>query len=115
VAEISAASIEQSTGIEQVNQAITQMDDVTQQNAALVEQAAAAAEALADQARELNGIVAVFKTGQEVGRGTAGRAAARPSSAPKHPIAARAPTKVAKSTPRTVKPAAVDDDEWSEF
>jgi len=46
MAEISAASVEQSSGIEQVNQAITQMDDVTQQNAALVEQAAAAAESL---------------------------------------------------------------------
>jgi methyl-accepting chemotaxis protein len=46
MAEISAASIEQSAGIEQVNQAISQMDDVTQQNAALVEQAAAAAESM---------------------------------------------------------------------
>ena len=46
VAEISAASQEQSSGIEQVNKAITQMDEVTQQNAALVEQAAAAAESL---------------------------------------------------------------------
>ena len=48
--EISAASQEQSAGIEQVNQAVTQMDEVTQQNAALVEQAAAAAESLQEQA-----------------------------------------------------------------
>ncbi|MBK1641996.1 chemotaxis protein [Chromatium okenii] len=113
VAEISAASLEQSTGIGQVNQAILQMDDVTQQNAALVEQAAAAAEALADQARELNRIVAVFKTGQD-GRGAPARAAAvRPSSAPKRPATSLAPVKVAKSIPRSVKPA--DDDDWSEF
>ncbi|MDY7578217.1 methyl-accepting chemotaxis protein [Herbaspirillum sp. RTI4] len=61
VAEISAASQEQSTGIEEINRAITQMDDVTQQNAALVEQAAAAAAALQSQAGELAQVVSVFK------------------------------------------------------
>jgi methyl-accepting chemotaxis protein len=61
MSEISAASIEQTSGIEQVNQAITQMDDVTQQNAALVEQAAAAAESLEEQAQQLSGAVASFK------------------------------------------------------
>lgn len=59
--EISSASNEQSAGIEQVNQAIIQMDDVTQQNAALVEQAAAAAEAMRLQAKELAETVSVFK------------------------------------------------------
>jgi methyl-accepting chemotaxis protein len=59
--EISAASIEQSHGIEQVNQAVTQMDDVTQQNAALVEQAAAAAESMEDQAQSLLQMVSEFK------------------------------------------------------
>ena len=53
MAEIAAASNEQSSGIEQVNQAIIQMDEVTQQNAALVEEAAAAAEAMQEQARAL--------------------------------------------------------------
>ena len=61
MAEISSASVEQSTGIEQVNQAITQMDDVTQQNAALVEQAAAAAESLEEQAQQLTMMMADFK------------------------------------------------------
>ncbi|MDE1181521.1 methyl-accepting chemotaxis protein [Paraburkholderia sp.] len=61
--EISAASHEQSTGIEQVNRAVSQMDQVTQQNAALVEQAAAAAASMADQARHLKGAVAVFTFG----------------------------------------------------
>jgi methyl-accepting chemotaxis protein len=60
VGEISAASQEQSTGIEQVNRAVVQMDHATQQNAALVEQAAAAAASMADQARELKTAVAVF-------------------------------------------------------
>jgi methyl-accepting chemotaxis protein len=61
VADISAASNEQSAGIGNVNQAIIQMDQVTQQNAALVEQAAAAAGSLQDQARTLAQEVSVFR------------------------------------------------------
>ncbi|MBW8371534.1 MAG: hypothetical protein K0M66_11285, partial [Thiobacillus sp.] len=61
MSEIAAASQEQSSGIEQVNQAITQMDDATQQNAALVEEAAAAAESLQNQAGKLAEAVSVFK------------------------------------------------------
>ncbi len=61
VNEISAAGQEQSAGIEQVNLAIVQMDQVTQQNAALVEQAAAAAQSLQDQAAHLARLVSVFK------------------------------------------------------
>jgi len=59
--KITAASQEQSSGIEQINQAITQMDQVTQQNAALVEEAAAAAGSLQDQARSLAEVVSIFK------------------------------------------------------
>jgi methyl-accepting chemotaxis protein len=59
--EISAASQEQSSGIEQVNQTVTQMDQVTQQNAALVEEAAAAAKSLEDQAGGLAQSITVFK------------------------------------------------------
>src|SRR5450830_1896408 len=61
VGEITSASQEQSDGIEQINLAITQMDEVTQQNAALVEEATAAAQSLQDQAGKLSGIVSVFK------------------------------------------------------
>jgi methyl-accepting chemotaxis protein len=61
VADISTAGVEQSTGIEQVNQAIMQMDDVTQHNAALVEEAAAAAQSLQDQAVRLEQVVNAFK------------------------------------------------------
>jgi methyl-accepting chemotaxis protein len=61
VAEISAASREQRSGIEHVNQAIGQIDDITQQNAALVEQAAAAAESMREQADKLSQAAAVFK------------------------------------------------------
>ena len=59
--EISAASEEQSSGIDQVNRAVSQMDEVTQQNAALVEEAAAAAGSLQEQAERLVQAVAVFK------------------------------------------------------
>ena len=69
VAEISAASSEQSTGIEQINQAIVEMDNMTQQNSALVEQASAAAQAMNQQADGLAQLVSVFKVG------TAGRQA----------------------------------------
>ncbi|WP_304654078.1 methyl-accepting chemotaxis protein [Pusillimonas sp. ANT_WB101] len=61
--EISSASREQAEGIEQVNLAVTEMDGVVQQNAALVEQAAAAAGSLQDQAARLSEVVAVFKVG----------------------------------------------------
>jgi methyl-accepting chemotaxis protein len=60
VAEISRANQEQSTGIEEVNRAITQMDEVTQQNAALVEQAAAAAASMQEEAARLSQVVSIF-------------------------------------------------------
>ncbi len=66
--EIASASEEQSMGIDQVNLAVSQMDEVTQQNAALVEQAAAAASSLQDQARYLANAVAVFKISPAVGQ-----------------------------------------------
>ncbi|EDZ98681.1 methyl-accepting chemotaxis sensory transducer, partial [Burkholderia sp. H160] len=73
--EIAAAALEQSTGIDQVNLAVGQMDEVTQQNAALVEQAAAAASSLEDQARRLSAAVAVFRTGSESRGGASARGA----------------------------------------
>jgi len=70
--EISAASSEHSTGVGQVGEAITQMDQATQQNAALVEQMAAAASSLHSQAHELVQAVAVFRLAQG-GQGLARR------------------------------------------
>jgi methyl-accepting chemotaxis protein len=61
--EITTASQDQSAGIDQINQAMTQMDQVTQQNAALVEEAAAAAQSLAHQAQSMVQVVSVFKLG----------------------------------------------------
>jgi len=59
--EIASASAQQSDGLGQINVAVSQMDSVTQQNAALVQQAAAAAASLQDQARQLAEAVSIFK------------------------------------------------------
>jgi methyl-accepting chemotaxis protein-1 (serine sensor receptor) len=64
--EIAVASEEQSSGIDQIARAVTQMDEVTQQNAALVEQAAAAAQSLQDQAQALNRAVSIFSTDEHL-------------------------------------------------
>ncbi|MDR6152942.1 methyl-accepting chemotaxis protein [Acidovorax delafieldii] len=81
--EISAASSEQSTGVSQVGEAVTQMDQVTQQNAALVEEMAAAASSLSHQAQALVGAVAVFKLTADQARpvvpGGAANGAQRPA------------------------------------
>lgn len=83
MSEITAASLEQSRGIEQINQAIIEMDDVTQQNAALVEQAAAAAAALQDQAGNLTQVVSVFKLGGAQEFVAVAQPTARPMAAPR--------------------------------
>ncbi|WP_114810913.1 methyl-accepting chemotaxis protein [Paraburkholderia kururiensis] len=95
--EIAAASEEQSSGIDQVARAVTQMDEVTQQNAALVEEAAAAAQSLEDQAAKLRQAVAVF----QVDEGRDAMAFAQPVRA--SATAAR-PTPTAHGT--AAKPAA---------
>jgi len=88
MAEITAASQEQSKGIGQVNHAVTQMDEVTQQNAALVEEAAAAASSLESQASDLIAAVSMFRL--DVSRDTgAMRAVAQVHTAA--PVRARAP------------------------
>jgi len=68
MADITAASLEQSSGIEQVNRAIGEMDDTTQHNAALVEEASAAAQAMQDQAAELARAVRLFRLDESVQR-----------------------------------------------
>jgi methyl-accepting chemotaxis protein len=81
MSEITAASQEQSMGIEQVNQAVSLMDEATQQNAALVEEAAAAAESLREQAGSLLQLVSVFKLGaSHENTGSVGKTIAAPSA-----------------------------------
>jgi methyl-accepting chemotaxis protein len=71
VAEIAAASREQSSGIEQVNRAVMQMDELTQQNAALVEEATAASQAMAGQVRGLNEMLERYRVAEEMARASA--------------------------------------------
>jgi methyl-accepting chemotaxis protein len=122
--EIAAASIEQSSGIDQVNIAITQMDEVTQQNAALVEEAAAAAESLVDQANSLMESVSVFRVddSQHVTRlapKADSKAVVTPiSRAPAKPVA-KSKTEPAKMNgtqhqAKVVTTSRVDGD-WTEF
>jgi methyl-accepting chemotaxis protein len=143
VGEISSASEEQRHGIEQVNQAISQMDQVTQQNAALVEEAAAAAGSLEEQARRLKQAVATFRVedGVDIPVPAAPVSAAVPTMKRPLPAAKPVPSQLAskpvskpasKPVARSVaKPAAasappplpapargkpkINDDEWETF
>ncbi|MGN6704321.1 MAG: methyl-accepting chemotaxis protein, partial [Burkholderiaceae bacterium] len=85
--EITAASQEQSSGIEEVNRAIGQMDEMTQQNAALVEQAAAAAESMQQQAAALAQAVSVFRITRQAVREEEPQAAPTPASVGRKPAA----------------------------
>jgi len=118
MAEISAASIEQGAGIAQVNEAIAQMDQVTQQNASLVEEVAATAGSLQDLAQTLVASTHAF-TLEDQTRGF-GKAAVAPRRAAS-PVTVRAARTARtaraanpKSQPSTAAPAA-GDDEWQTF
>jgi methyl-accepting chemotaxis protein len=128
MAEITAASLEQSSGIEQVNQAVTQMDEVTQQNAALVEQAAAAAESLEEQAQMLAQACAVFRLGQVLegtpgapgfverrGPNRARNVARLPAPGTRQAAAATKADSSSGAAPRARAAGGAPDDEWEEF
>ena len=107
MAEIAAASNEQTTGIKQVNSAIGQMDEVTQQNAALVEEAAAAAGSLQDQAAALAEVVSVFKLDQHA-QGLTARTPAPAAAARLRPA-----TRTPAAPPRAL--ASNSADQWEQF
>jgi methyl-accepting chemotaxis protein len=114
MAEIAASSREQASGIEQVNKAVTSMDTVTQQNAAVVEEASAAAQALSEQAANLTQLIARYDVGHDASResrvsapATERRAANRPWSGKKKPDTATATAPAAAR-----KAAAASDDSW---
>ncbi|WP_119964903.1 methyl-accepting chemotaxis protein [Simplicispira lacusdiani] len=128
--EISAASSEQSTGVSQVGEAITQMDQVTQQNAALVEEMAAAAGSLSHQAKELVGAVSVFKLSQQQSSAPAGGGGHKPArrqAAPGKPHTAarahaalpgrpaRAAGAPAEPAPARAQAATAGKDDWESF
>ena len=100
MSEITAASSEQSHGIEQVNSAVSQMDTVTQQNAALVEESAAAAEALEDQARTLSVSVSHFNVGYAKNNASINKNVRQTTTEP---------------STRPVSTTQIDHDNWEEF
>ncbi len=117
VTEIAEASSEQSSGIEQVTQAVGQMDEVTQQNAALVEEAAAAAESLEDQARSLVRSVAMFRL--HAGSVPESQAAPVPDNVARLPERSRSTASRVALAPlpkvRRAGGGSEIDDEWEEF
>ena len=123
IGEITAAAAEQSSGIAQVNGAIGSLDQMTQQNAALVEESAAAAESLRDQAQRLNGMVATFVLGDGQGHAQAPAPVTTYAvSAPRPPAPARAPAPrpVARAPAPAPEPALkataeASSTEWESF
>ncbi len=129
VADIASASMEQSTGIEQVNKALTQMDEVTQQNSALVEENAATAKTLESQAGAMDQRVGVFHlddagSSAQVARpmtavkAPAGSAPKRPGPAPKAvaaPRRAAANGGPARQMQAALATAVQADPDWKEF
>ncbi len=124
--EIAAASEEQSSGIEQVNQAISQMDQVTQQNAALVEEAAAASQAMREQADNLARVVGVFKLDHlqqtvaepvaQLRERTPAPAAAAAERQPRvSGIAEKSRVAIAAPQPRRLAAAQAMTGDWEEF
>ncbi|WP_295405046.1 methyl-accepting chemotaxis protein [uncultured Thiocystis sp.] len=115
VDEITHASREQSTGIEQVTQAVAQMDEVTQQNAALVEEAAAAAESLEDQTRVLSQAVAMFKLAGQYAPPPAARAAKPAKHTASRGALLETSVKTRHATRKPVAAMADDEDQWEAF
>lgn len=131
VAEIAAASREQSAGIEQVNKAVMEMDEMTQQNAALVEQATAASQSMAEQARHLTTLMDRYNSLGSFGSRSASvppapadhsaapvkterRSASRPWAG-KAKAAPRAAAPEPVTAPAAPKAAAGNSNEWVEF
>ncbi|WP_409308949.1 methyl-accepting chemotaxis protein [Pectobacterium sp. B1J-3] len=107
--EIASASDEQSRGISQIGQAVTEMDGVTQQNAALVQESAAAAASLEDQARQLTEAVAVFQL-------TSGEKRQRNESVlPGKPTSAPTKTALLATGTGSAKKGKNDSDNWETF
>ncbi len=118
VGEISAASREQEAGIAQINQAIVEMDTVTQQNAALVEQAAAAASSLQEQAGGLAQLVSMFRIDAALPPGPAAAAAGNAMRSNVIALERRLgnrPVAVQQHARKTVNGPAVPEEGWEEF
>lgn len=117
--EITAASAEQSSGIDQVNKSVTEMDETTQQNAALVEEAAAAAESLVEQASNLMDSVNKYRLHtQKPAARTTVTPARKPASAPiahkAKPVTQKSTSSSQQAQPKLAK-TGTDNNEWEEF
>jgi len=121
IGEIAAASTEQSAGVEEINRAVIQMENVTQQNAALVEEAAASSLSMQEQADRMAQLVSRFRLAEGVARQFQSAPAAQPVVP--RPTIAPSPKDVVKFVPRAapVRKAGMDrsaqaaDDKWREF
>ena len=136
ISEMASAAAEQASALDEINSAVAAMDEMTQKNAALVEETTAAAQSMSGQAVDLRSLVSFFKIDSQ--HGGHGHAAPRPQPASRHSAPAAKPHPVtarpgarpaAKPAPRTVAKAGVaktaggalkhagngDDDEWKEF
>ena len=126
VSDIATASVEQATGIEQINKALTQMDEVTQQNSALVEENAATAKTLEQQAATMTTEVNLFRVGDEEAEAPAAEKSA-PVLPIKQPVAAKPAKTAAKAAPAAASrrgpvgqmqgalAVAYQDPEWKDF
>jgi methyl-accepting chemotaxis protein len=123
IAEIAASSQEQSSGIEQVNKAVMQLDEMTQQNAALVEQATAASRSMADQSAALSQALAKFGVTGTPGKSARPALPAKAKATPRAPArsaarpgaATAAASSAASSTAPQPKKAVGDDSAWTQF
>ena len=118
ISSIASATKEQATGIEEINGAVTQMDEMTQQNAALVEENTAAAQSLVDQAGQLRQLVSFFNIGEAVAESPS-TSTARPAAKPTV-VAAKKSAAAAKKDYKIVpapkaKAVGSDDGNWQEF
>jgi methyl-accepting chemotaxis protein len=112
VTELAASAKEQATGLGEVNAAVNQMDQVTQQNAAMVEQATAASHGLSGESQELARLVGQFRIGESVAAPVLKRAA--PKAPAKKRVMTTSSSKVAM-LPRQREPVVAGADDWSEF
>ncbi len=127
ISEITAASTEQSSGIDQVNTSVMQIDQITQQNAALVEEAAAAASSLQNQTQKLSDLVSVFKLSEQnfiasspvsqpkVSKPSIATKAKPAVSQIKRVSSSSKPVAAPTSKPVTKKMATTSNDDWEEF
>jgi PAS domain S-box-containing protein len=110
IAEISNASAEQTSGIEQINQAVSQMDEMTQQNAALVEEASAASEAMSEQANNMSRLVGFFRLGD-----MHNDFHQSPVKKPQEKIVGYKPSSTPTKSTAGTKTKFAEDDEWEDF